>query len=237
MKMRKIVVNFIELTTVLILCFCFSSPLPAQSLATPDNGKPDFTRRAGGGYEYLMLAQPDTGRGTFRGLNLHQDFAVAKKIWLGTGIAIGRTDLSEFTRVRIIDRSIVDSLGFFLARDSIVSEHRWQNHLAVPFRATLDLAGGTYSSIQLSLGTTLGIVYNKGSINQYDQVTRISKHSSPHGFTGFITADLGLGYQVFQLERLSVMLSAEGRYVVAGHKSYGFGNAFVGGKALVNFYW
>ena len=235
MKMRNAVVNFIELTTLFFLCL--PAPLPSQSLATPDNGKPAFPRRAGGGYEYLMLAQPDSGRGTLRGLNLYQDFAVAKKIWLGTGIIAGRTDLSEFTKVRIIDRSIVDSLGFFLARDSIVSEHRWQNHLAVPFRATVDLAGGTHWSIQLSVGTTLGMVYNKGSINQYDQVTHISKHSSPDGFTGFITADLGVGYQVFQLERLSVTLSAEGRYVIAGHKSYGFRNAFIGGKALVNFYW
>ncbi|MFO7615720.1 MAG: hypothetical protein R6V75_00540 [Bacteroidales bacterium] len=233
--MRPLLLPFTSI--LLLLSLGFVQTANNQSLARPVATEPEFTWKTGVGYEYLLIIQPDTGRGTFRGLHFNLDRAVARKIWIGSGLVAGRTDLGEFTKVRIIDHSIVDSLGFFLMRDSIVSEHRWQNHLALPLRMTVDLARGTLWSIPLSLGTTIGVVYNKGSINQYGDITRIARQSSPDGFTGFITADLGLGYQVFQLERLSVMLSAEARYVIAGRKSFGYRHPFVGGKALVNFYW
>lgn len=191
--------------------------------------------KMGLGYEYLALIQPDTGKGFFRGVNISFNNEVAKRLWLGTGLTIGRTGLTEITKTLVVDRSKVDSLGFYQMRDSTVSEQRWQNHLALPVSVTYDLFRNSRFAVPFRAGITFGWVTNQKFINRYDTMTYSGKQFFPGGFIGFVTADLSLGYEVCYFSGLSATLAVDYRRVLLGPKSYGFGQNFIGGKIVLNF--
>jgi hypothetical protein len=201
--------------------------LPALSL----KGDP---WKVGLGYEYLAMIQPDTGKGYFRGLMIKFDKQIAPKLWLGTGLFMGKTGRERIAKYLVKDVSKPDTASILYMRDSSVSYRKWQNHLAIPVSMTYDLVRNRNFALPVSGGATFGFAYHPGYSFSNDGYTVGNYGGSTNGFTGFITLDLSVGYEVFYLRGLSATLAAEYRCMIAGPKSYGFGENFIGGKIVLN---
>ncbi len=190
--------------------------------------------KVGIGYEYQYMIQPDTGKGILHELSIHFDKQVSNKFWVGSGITFGRTLVTRSAKFWVRDWSKSDSLGPIYLRDSSVFYQRWQNHITIPIRATYDLFRNRSFAIPVSAGAAFGWVYNQSHNLLNDGLTRMAHNGSTDGFTGFITADFSLGYEVFYLKGLSAVLSAEYRRMLIGTKSYGYGQNFIGYKIVLN---
>jgi hypothetical protein len=190
--------------------------------------------KAGIGYEYLSIIQPDTGKGSYRGFNIRLSKKVSNRLWFGTGLTIGKIDLIEVSKNWVQDWTRTDSLGTIYLRDSTTSEHRWQNHLAIPLTLIFDLYRNRRIALPLQAGTTIGLVYGRGHADMYDGRGIGSQGGFPNTFTYFITADLSFGYEMFYYRNFSATLSAEYRRVLTGRNSFGFGENFIGVRVLIN---
>jgi hypothetical protein len=191
--------------------------------------------KAGIGYEYLAMINPDTCKGFSRGFRINFDKQVANNFWFGSGLIIGRTELSRIMTYWVRDWSKPDSLGTTYLRDSSISYQRWQNQIAIPVRATFDLVKTRNFALPITAGVTFGWGYSQNKIFKNDGYTISSSGGSTNGFTGFITGDFSLGYEIFYFRGLSAILSAEYRRMIAGQKSFGYRQNFIGGKILLNF--
>lgn len=226
-----------------------TNPLPAKVISDIPGAKNKNVRKPidfsayslrgepwklGLGYEAMAMIKPDTSQGYFRQLSVHFNRQVVPKLWVGTGLSFGRTGLSVTRKFQVRDLSVPDSLGTVKFRDSLVSYQRWQNHLSIPVRATYDIFRNRRFAVPVSVGSTFGWSYNQSQIFANDGIGTSGKGQSPGGFTGFMTADISVGYEVFYLKGLSAVLSAEYRRMVVGPKSFGYNQNLIGGKVVLN---
>ncbi|MFH0761278.1 MAG: hypothetical protein V2A67_07215 [Bacteroidota bacterium] len=186
------------------------------------------------GYEYLLMLQPDTCRGHFRELDICFDRKVAPGLWFGTGFSAGRVELDEYAKYWVTNWKIYDSLGIRSLRDSMTFEQRWQKHIAVPFRITYNLFRNQEFALPVNFDVMFGGIVNQGHYYEYDHTGQGGYGQKLDGFTGFITLGMGLGYEFFYHGILSATLSADYRHMIAGPKSFGYGQDFIGGRILIN---
>jgi hypothetical protein len=185
------------------------------------------------GYEYQALLKPDTGRGSFRGMNLRFDKEIKSRLWAGTGITLGRIDLIDVSKNWVRDWTKSDSSGTIYLRDSTTSEHRWQRHVAVPFSLTLDMVKTRRFAFPVRVGTTLGWSYDHGYMHVYENSGHGARGGKNDHFTGFITAELSIGYEYYSLNGLSVLMSVDYRRMLIDTYSFGHRGNFIGGRLLL----
>jgi len=223
-------------------------PLAATGLSQPTN--PDKKQRkpldlsaltikgdpwkVGIGYEYLYKIKPDTGQTVFHGLTVRFAKQVTPKLWAGSGLTFGKTQVTRSAKFAVRDWTKIDSLGTIYLRDSSVSYRKWQNHAAIPLNITFDILKNRNFALPLSAGATFGWVYSDGVLFTNDGFSSGGSGGLPDKFTAFITADVSVGYEVFYLRGLSAVLSAEFRRMIAGQKSLGAGQNFIGGRIVLN---
>jgi len=185
------------------------------------------------GYEYQALLKPDTGRGSYRGLNLRFDKEIRNRLWAGTGITFGRIDLIDVSKNWVRDWTKNDSTGTIYLRDSTTSEHGWQRHVAVPISLTWDMVKTRQFAFPVRIGATMGWSYDHGYMNIYENSGHGARGGKNDHFTGFVTTEVSVGYEYYSLHGLSVLMSVDYRRMLFDSYSFGHRGNFIGGRLLL----